>query len=114
MLAKSHRLTSNEVGHIIQKGKKYHHEFLFVRVLPSYDQKSKFGIVISAKTVPHAVDRNRIRRQTYSVIQKHTSTTPFPFRTLISYRSNPPGLSFDLIEKNMVSLLKKIHQTSST
>lgn len=81
MLPKSHRLPSYLIPKVLQTGKKYYCKLFTLIVakqssvnLTSYiiDHTSRFAVIISAKALRRAVDRNKIKRRFYSLIRQHT------------------------------------------
>jgi ribonuclease P protein component len=67
MLPKSKRLSTKAFTEIIEKGQSFHGPFLIVRVTAS-DTQSSFAVSVPKKVAKLAVDRNKLRRQIYSVI----------------------------------------------
>lgn len=69
MLPRKHRLPGFYFPQVSRQGQRFSNQFFSLRVLslkPS--QPSRFGVVVSAKKLPLAVDRNRLRRQLYHLI----------------------------------------------
>jgi ribonuclease P protein component len=70
MLSKKFRLTREQINLIYKKGRGKNFGTLGVKYLVSNNQFSRFAVVIPAKVVKLAVDRNRLRRITYDEIAK--------------------------------------------
>jgi ribonuclease P protein component len=68
MLPKSKRLSTKAFTGIIEKGHSFQGPFLIVRVVAS-DKPSSFAVSVPKKVAKLAVDRNKIRRQIYSIIE---------------------------------------------
>ena len=63
MLPRAYRLSDHqEIRRVFRLGKKAYGSLFSFISLPNSLNKSRFAVVISKKTVPRAVDRNRIKR----------------------------------------------------
>lgn len=69
MLPKSKRQTTEAFTEIIKKGQSFHCPFLILRALP-HEGDSTFSVSVPKKVAKLAVDRNKIKRQIYSIISK--------------------------------------------
>jgi ribonuclease P protein component len=67
MLPKSKRLSTKAFTGIIEKGQSFHGPFLVIRVISS-ETHSSFAVSVPKKVAKLAVDRNKLRRQIYSII----------------------------------------------
>jgi len=71
MLKKQYRLTRKEFTAVWDTGRRHHSQYLTLVVTPS--ETFKAAVVVGKKVSAAAVDRNRLRRQLYGVIE---STIP--------------------------------------
>ena len=70
------------------------------------NSKKAFSIVISSKIAKKAVDRNRIKRRIYTLIQKSDKLAIFTGILYIS--KNTPGLSYEQTKDLFNNLIAKI------
>lgn len=78
-LPKSHRLSLRfSRDHLIKTGKtEYGKFFTVISTTPEIETiNSRFAILLSKKTAPQAVDRNRIKRITSSMLEPLIKTLP--------------------------------------
>lgn len=68
MLPKSKRLGTKAFTEIMEKGRSFHNPFLILKVIPSLSE-SVFALSVPKKVSKLAVDRNKIKRQIYSIIE---------------------------------------------
>lgn len=71
MLKKQHRLTRKEFTIVWDTGRRHHSQYLTLVLAPS--ETFKAAVVVGKKVSASAVDRNRLRRQFYGVLE---STIP--------------------------------------
>jgi len=70
MLSRENRLSKQKDFDLVyQSGRQFHGPHLVVRVAKSDEKELKFGVVISKKVAPRAVDRNRLKRQIGEIIR---------------------------------------------
>ncbi len=70
---------------------------------------SKFAFSVSKKIQKLAVDRNRLRRQGYSVVGKYLSKIPDGFLFFFSFKKGQYPILFSDLEKEIIGLLKNIN-----
>jgi len=68
MLSRLHRLSSEQLNLVIERGKVVHSPFFWVRFSKNEGQ-SKIAVISPSKTIKTAVKRNEIRRKVYAVIR---------------------------------------------
>ena len=69
MLPRQHRLPGSFFPTVSRQGQRFSNQFFSLRVLALKSPlPTRFGVVVSAKKLPLAVDRNRLRRQLYHLI----------------------------------------------
>ena len=71
MLKKEHRLPTYVFRKIYAKGKTKKGQFVILRNLNNYQDKSRFGIVISIKAIKKATARNLAKRRITEIINCH-------------------------------------------
>lgn len=92
---------------IINNSKKFRKNSYFV----IYEQKSDntfplFGIAIS-KSCGNAVDRNKLKRQTRSIIDKNKNLFKNNYKYIIMIRKTAKNIAYQELCKELVSLIKK-------
>ena len=71
---------------------------------------SCFAFSVSKKICKKAVDRNRLRRQGYSIVSKYILDIIPGFLFFISFKKGIYPISFNELEKELISLLPlKLH-----
>lgn len=107
MLNKKYRINKKEdYNYIYKHGKKMQGRYIIVFIASNDLGYSRFGIVSSKKT-GNAVVRNRAKRQLRAAIQKNLSKINDSRDTVIITRYNIAQASFDLLEKDLLTVLKK-------
>ena len=71
MIAKKYRLKEREVKKVLQKGKPFFSYSIVFNRIPNRLRYSRFGIVISGKSVPNAIVRNIYRRIFYETCRPY-------------------------------------------
>ncbi len=101
MLAKKYRLPVRSV--IGLKGLVRRGRYLTLKIFPAQRPYARFGVVVSAKVAPKAVERNRVRRALCGVAQPLLPTLPTAEYLLIAQSS--AAIAGDAIIKELRSLL---------
>lgn len=73
MLSSRNRLTKKEVACVFKKGTTTRYEGFIVRKTLNRVGRARFAVVVSAKKVNKAVERNKIRRKIFEIIRKNLS-----------------------------------------
>ncbi|MEK7185327.1 MAG: ribonuclease P protein component [Patescibacteria group bacterium] len=92
MLSKSERLTKKQVEAVLASGRRHSSAYFFATVLAAPVESASiptFAIVVSKKTADTAVERNKLRRRTYSAIRQ--------VKKIISARPNGKVLPFYVV-----------------
>jgi ribonuclease P protein component len=107
MLKKTQRLSKQKVQYLLKKGNYFSNSYLGIKCLANKVQINRFSVIISKKTLPAAVDRNRLRRQLYELIRLNTLDLPDQFDCLIIVK--PPLLKLppDQISTVLLESLQK-------
>jgi ribonuclease P protein component len=71
----------------------------------SEKQPSRFAFSVSKKVSKRAVDRNRLRRQGYSIVGKYLSEIPSGFLFFFSFKKSAYPVSSTDLEKEICGLL---------
>ena len=109
MLPKAYRLSDHEDIHrVFRLGKKaYGSLFSFVSLANSLE-KSRFAIVVSKKTVPRAVDRNRVKRLVREAIRLHLSALDPGYDVVVVLLKKIPGkLGLSTVSSDIDALLHR-------
>ena len=108
MLAKLNRLKrKKDFARIFKKGRGFKEECLFLKVLPSGANQSRFGIIVSQKISKKASERNKIRRRIRAAIFKKLTALEGSFDAVIVAIPGIAKKDFTAIEKMITELFKK-------
>jgi len=92
----------------MKRGRSFFVENLGVRLVKNNLEHSRFTVVVSLKISKKAVDRNRLKRKIREITRLVILPKVKPgFDGVINTRKGLLELSFDDLEKNVVSLFKK-------
>ncbi len=109
MLPQKRRIARKELSLLLTKGKRYNSEHLLLYVgvdsQKNLPKSSRFSFSVSKKVSRNAVDRNKLRRQGYSIIQKHTSVLKSGYMCFFSFKKAKGKLLFSQLEEEIVGLL---------
>lgn len=107
MLKKTQRLSKQKVQYLLRKGNYFSNSYLGIKCLPNKVQIHRFSVIISKKTLPTAVDRNRLRRQLYELIRLNPLNLSNHFDCLIVVK--PPLLKLppDHLQTILLESLQK-------
>jgi len=95
----------NLFNNIIKKGKFKKNEFFVIYNNENETNNINFGIAVSKK-YGHAVDRNRIKRQTRAIIDINRNLFKNGFNYIIMVRKSCLGTNFNTLENALKELLK--------
>ncbi len=119
LLPKSYRLPSYLIPKVLQTGNKYYCKLFTMLVLENKylaaASPSRFAVIISAKALKHAVDRNKIKRRYYSLISNHTRYIKYNYNVIylvkrISFYANYKSIATEIYNSFKISgLLTKTH-----
>ena len=114
MLPKKNRIPRHLFPIVFIKGKNYASLNIYMRVAclrqNSSEEKrdpSRFSFVVSKKVAKKAVDRNKLRRIGYGVIQKEISRIKKGFLVVVFIKKSAAKLSKNELKKEIMSLLQK-------
>jgi ribonuclease P protein component len=93
-------------NNIIKNGNFKKNEFFVIYNIKKEEFDINYGIAISKK-VGTAVVRNKLKRQTRAIIDRHRNLFKNNNNYIIMIRKGCNGTSFDVLEKALVNLLEK-------
>ena len=93
-------------NNIIRKGNFVKNNYYVIYNIMKEDQKIKFGIAISNK-VGNAVTRNKLKRQTRSIIDSHRNLFKNSNNYIIMIRKGSVGMNYNTLERALIELLEK-------
>lgn len=109
MLPKKRRIERKEFSPILTTGKRYNSPHLLLYVAKIGDnnknKETKFSFSVSKKVCKNAVDRNKYRRQGYSVISKNIKQIKPGYLCSFSFKKGRGSIDFSTLEKEIVQLL---------
>ena len=74
MLSKKKRLLLQTT--IGKRGRVYRRDVITIKILPSTTSHSRFGVSVSKRVAPTAVERNRIKRMVFAALEKRYAEWP--------------------------------------
>lgn len=106
MLPKNRRIQKKLFSNTVLLGKRYNspHFLAYVTEIDRSKQ-SLFSFSVSKKVCKGAVDRNRLRRQGYSIVSKHLKEVLPGFTCFFSFKKGSGTIKFEEMEKEMGSIL---------
>jgi ribonuclease P protein component len=115
MLPKNRRLNRPQFSNVLSLGKRFTSpHFLLYVFKDKVSTPSKFAFSVSKKIAKKAVDRNRYRRQGYSVISKQEKNIPTGFLCIFIFKKGIYPISFFEMEKEIVVLLSNLPKNTLT
>lgn len=97
----------NLFNNIIRNGSFHKNNYYVLYNIRKEEEKELFGIAISNK-VGNAVVRNKLKRQTRSIIDKHRNLFKKCHNYIIMIRKSCSNEKYEVLEKALVELLEKI------
>ncbi len=109
MLAKDHRLSKKDIELLFKQGEGFRTPFVFFRTRPTNIPRARFCIIFTKTVKMTSIERNRIRRLTYGVLQKYLEK----FRTHRDYAvtitpkliEQPQKKRREILEQSLTPLL---------
>lgn len=110
MLSRSKKINTQLFKEVLNKGKIYNFPYFSIKVsnLLVDDPQSKFTCVISKKVIKKAVQRNLFKRRFFSIVQKKYKELSGNRAVIFFLKKGGEQLSFDDLEKEILSIFKKI------
>lgn len=107
MLKKELRInTKKEYNNIYKYGKKIPARYIIVFIMNNYQDKNRFGVVVSKK-VGNAVHRNRIKRQLRAIVKDKLEGLKGGYDIVIIARKTSKNTLYDLLEKDFLQVMKR-------
>lgn len=108
MLPKKHRVTTNkEFRQIYAKGRFHKGPFFNLKLIPNKLDFSRFGVVISKKTLAKATARNQVKRQVRESLKDLKPKFKPGFDVVIIITTSPGERSFATIKEQVTQKLKE-------
>lgn len=107
MLPKKHRIVRTAFAQAAYTHAVHGESFSF-KVAKTDALKQKFSVVVSKKVASHAVDRNKIRRRAYRVLQKLLPRLTSGIQGVFMAKNGAGTKTFSDLEQDMTVLLIKI------
>lgn len=106
MLPKNRRIQKKLFSSTVLQGKRYNspHFLAYITEIEKSKQ-SLFSFSVSKKVCKGAVDRNRLRRQGYSIVSKYLKEVLPGYTCFFSFKKGSNSIKFDDIEKEIGSVL---------
>lgn len=77
MLSKDTRVTTSRFKEIFDTGKTRRSGDFLIKFLPNTDRTTRAGVVVSKKVAKTAVERNKIKRTIYRLLQENKEALPY-------------------------------------
>ncbi|MEK7124233.1 MAG: ribonuclease P protein component [Patescibacteria group bacterium] len=108
MLPKLNRLTKKKDFDIVFRGRKnFRGDFLALKSVENNLKSSRFGLVVSKKISPKAVERNKIKRRLRQIIFSFLKEIKKPTDVVLMALPSIKDKSFIEIKKETAKILKK-------
>lgn len=111
MIPKKLRLPKNRISYLLKRGAKLGNTYLNLKFLTNNKAnitQSRFCVIISAKTEPSAVKRNKLRRQIYEIIRLNPNLPEKPSDIIIIVRPAAKKVDYHKMEQLILTLFKKL------
>jgi len=96
--------SKEEFNNVIRTGKYNKNQYYILYYINNND--NKFGIAISNK-VGHAFIRNRLKRQTRSIIDENRNLFKKGFNYIIMIRKSCVGTNYEILNKALIELINQ-------
>lgn len=113
MLKSIHRLSTKQFMEVMEKGRIYTSPLFVIRILLLQGQTSrsdlavKFAAVAPKKVVPSAVQRNKIRRQIYEMVEPRYKSILSGSMVIIFAKKETISASFEAKKIDLAQLFAK-------
>lgn len=105
-MPKKYRLTGEEIRNL--SGKRLHGKLFSLLVASVAGDNAKCAVVASKKVATKAVDRNKIKRRTRTVLAKHISHVKKPVALVFYAKRETRGANFAEIARDIEALFSKL------
>ena len=108
MLKRTNRLSKEtDIKRVLKKGKRTRGSFVSFIVLKNDLDYSRFTVVVGMKVSKKAVDRNRLKRQVRSVIEKEFDQIKPGVDVMVLVNPSALNQSFEKLNTDVIQGLKK-------
>lgn len=109
MLPKKDRINKKLFDEIFKNGKTYHSDSLYVKISKLQpEEESKFAFVTPAKFFKKAYERNKLRRQGYSVIKYNLKDIKKGFAIIFFLKKEIKDINFEKYKTEVENILNKV------
>jgi len=114
MLPAAYRLKGDSnFKRLIQRGRRFFLPSLMLRIIPTKQDVSRFGFVVSTKISKKAVERNKIRRRLREIIRLELPRILPGYDVLIAARKDVIKLNYKDLRDQVLELLHKARLTNA-
>jgi ribonuclease P protein component len=92
---------------VFRGGRRIEGRYLQLVAMPAAHPPGRTGFVIGGKALPHAVDRNRIRRQLREIVRAHRPALN-AFDVILRVKAAPKPIDHDAVSGEAPRLLAKL------
>jgi ribonuclease P protein component len=107
MLPKKLKLSKKEVEKVFKEGQVISGNFLILKWKSAPLQSSLFGVIVPLSFSKKSSKRNKIKRQILAILQKIISKFKEGFKILLIVKNHKKEIPLNLLEKEIIFLLKK-------
>jgi len=108
MLPRANRLTKKtDFEKVAHDSRPIHSKHLILKKSADFNNKTKFGLVISAKVSKKAVVRNKIRRRIREILRLNLDKIKPGSKVMIVIKNTIIDKNYQEIEQDLIDLLKK-------
>lgn len=109
MLARQYKLKKdNDFKRVFGKGKYCQGDFIRLKYSENNLDSSRLAIIVSAKVVKKAVERNAIKRRMEEILRLNWQNIKQGFDIILLIQSEIKGKDYSEIEAEIISLFKRI------
>lgn len=109
MLPRSKKINTQLFKEVFDKGKIYHFNYFFVKVLKlNKEEKSKFTVVSSKKITKTAITRNLLRRRFFNIIKEIYKELPSSIAIIFFLKKGAGNLKFEDLKQEIIKIFEKI------
>ncbi|QQR77412.1 MAG: ribonuclease P protein component [Candidatus Moraniibacteriota bacterium] len=114
MIPRAYRLSNHqEIRRVFRLGKKAYGSLFSFISLPNSLEKSRFAVIVSKKTAPRAVDRNRIKRFVREALRPNLPhITPGYDSIVVFLKKTPENPDLKAVSTDIDFLLHRIRLLS--
>jgi ribonuclease P protein component len=108
MLSSKNKLKKkNDFDRITKRGKAFSGNFFVMKVLKNNTKETRFGFVVSRKTLKKAVERNKIKRRLRSILKNKIPETKKGYDVVFFAKKGIEKTEFKKLKETVEEFLKK-------